>query len=42
MVMKNEDATAYRTSANIIDVEASLAAGWRLKQVLGLGLCLHS
>ena len=38
----DEDATAYRTSANVIDIEASLAAGWRLKHVLGLGICLHS
>ena len=38
----DEDATAYRTSAIVIDIEASLAAGWGLKQVLGLGICLHS
>ena len=38
----DEDATAYRTSANVIDIEASLAAGWGLKHVLGLGICLHS
>ena len=33
LIMKNED--AYRTSANILDIEASIAAGWWLKQVLG-------
>ena len=38
----DEDAASYRTSAIVIDIEASLAAGWGLKHVLELGLCLHS